>query len=459
MAAQGLQVTLRLVLARLLLPEDFGLVAMAVVFIGFCTQLLDLGLGPALVQRSDLSELHKSTAFWTATGIGAALTALFLVAAPLVGAFYSSPAVIPVVRALGLGFVLGAPQSIYRYLFEREFSFGVVGVRNLIGVALGGAIGITLALRGAGVWALVAENLVRTSTGSVLFAASSPWRPRLRFSRRALAELWSYSRSILGTRLVNFFNRNLDNLLIGRILGASALGFYSLAYQGVLLPLGQVARPIARVGFPAFASIQDNPERCASTFLSALRVSLLVSAPLPLLAIFLSPTAIPYLLGERWLPSVLPFQVLSAVALIQAGMSLSPPLFNALGRADLSFRWTLIALAANSVGIVAGLRWGISGVAVGYLTAVLATSPIQFMMVQRLIGLRSSQLWSVFRPMLLSIVAAAILPSVLLTTLSLSPFWTLVLVGSTLAAGYGIATRALAPEAWRLLRRSAGSVT
>ncbi len=453
-----LQIALRLALARLLAPSHFGLVAMAVVFTTFCSQLADLGLGPALVQRKDLTELHKSTAFWAAGAIALVLTALFLAGAPWIGRFYGTSDLVPIVRALSLSLLLGFPESIYRYLYERRLSFRIIGLRRLIGVSIGGAVGISLALAGAGVWALVAEQLVRSAAGSLLYAARADWRPSLTASWAALAEMWSYSRSIVGQRLVNFLNRNLDNLLIGRFLGPAALGFYGIAYQGVLLPLQQVARPIASVGFPAFASIQNDRARCRRVYLSALRVSLLVATPLPLLAIFLSPTAIPLLLGDKWLPAVVPFQILSAVALIQVGMSLSPPLFNALGRADLSFKWTLIALVANSLGIVIGLRWGIAGVAWGYLAAVATTCPIQFAMAGRLIGLPIGELLGVFARMAASILAASIAPTVLLRLTDLAPLPHLALGAALVLLGFALFTRLLAAGSWALLRRSTESV-
>ena len=449
---------LRLVLARLLAPDAFGLVAMAVVLTGLCSQLADLGLGPALVQRSDLTDRHKSTAFWASLGLGASLAGLFAWGAPLAGLLYSDPAVVPVVRALGLSLLLSAPESVYRYLFEREMSFKVVGLRRIAGILVGGAVGITLALRGAGAWALVAENIVRTATGSALLMASSRWRPSFVFSRTALAELWSFSRSIVGTRIVNFFNRNLDNLLIGRVLGASALGFYSVAYQGVLFPLQQVARPIANVSFPAFASIQDDLERCRAAYLGALRMSLLLSTPLPLGALLVSPLAIPLVLGEQWAPAAPPFQILSGVALVQASMSLSPPMFNALGRADLSFRWTLVALSANAIGIVIGLQWGIVGVSIGYLAAVATTAPIQFTMLRWLIRLRLPALLGVLGPMVVADVLSAAAPWLILRQESIAPWPRLLLATATLIVGYLLFTWWLAPQAWALIRRSARSV-
>lgn len=454
----AVQLALRLVLARLLAPDDFGLVAMALVFTAFCSHLTDLGLGPALVQREQLSEEHRSTAFWASGAIGVGLFALFLVSAPVVGAFYGAPRVVPIVRALGLGFVLGFPEGVYGNLLERELSFRLIGLRRLIGVAIGGGIGVALALLGAGVWALVAEQLIRSGVGSILYLASSEWRPQRRFSKAALLEMWRYSRSIVGTRLVNFFNRNLDNLLIGRFLGASPLGLYSVAYQGVLMPLQQVARPIASVSFPAFASIQNDTARCRSAYLSALRVSLLVATPLPLLALFLSPVGIPLLLGEQWRPAVLPFQILSVVALVQSGMSLSPPLFNALGRADLSFKWTLIALVANTAGIVIGLRWGITGVACGYLVAVTATCPVQFMMAMRLLALPASSLTRVFGPMIAAVLATAVAPAALLWSTRFPPVVELTTAAAAVLLGFVIFTRFLAAESWALLHRSTRSV-
>ena len=242
--AQGIHVAVRLVLARLLVPDDFGLVAMAMVFLSLTPLVADLGVGQALAQRQDLAEGHRSTAFWLTSALGGGLFFLFAAAAPLFGAFYGEPAVVPIIRVLAVSFLLAAPESVYSALLIREMRFGLLGARRIAATLSGGAAGIAAAVGGLGVWALVIHSLVTAAAGSALLAWRSPWRPRWEFSRKAARELWGFGRWVTGSRLLNHLNRNADNLLIGRFLGAAALGLYSFSYQAVLLPLLVVARPV-----------------------------------------------------------------------------------------------------------------------------------------------------------------------------------------------------------------------
>jgi len=454
-----LHLTIRIILARLLVPEDFGLVAMVVVFLSFAENVLDLGFGAALVHRRDLTDEHRSTVFWCVGLASCCAALLFVFGAPLVGRFYESEEVVPIVRVLGASLVLGFPDAVYRASFQRDMNFRALGMRRVGSTMIGGFAGIGAALGGAGVWALVVERLLTVSSASLWMFLWSAWRPSGEISWRAVTQLWRYSRSLVGARLVNYFNRNLDNLLIGKFLGAQSLGIYSFAYQGVAGPLLYLARPLANVAFPAFARIQNDRSAARRAYLETLSGLAVVCVPAVGVLCFFSPWIIPWVLGTKWIGVVIPFQLLCVVACVRVLMSLSSSLFNGLGRPDLSFKWSVIALGLNSVGFIGGLRWGVIGVAAGYLIAVLISTPAHFLLIARLLntGVRS------ISSILLRVVAvfsSAGFGLFLTDQLSLGArtdgHWILsMLVGGMASIGLSIL---LIPDGWNLILRSLRSI-
>lgn len=467
LVVQALHLVIRLLLARLLAPRAFGVMAMAVSFLAFAELVLDLGLGAALVHRRHLTEEHRSTAFWAAAAVGLALAALTYLGAPWLAAFYRDPEVTPVLRVLALSFVLAFPQASYRGLAQRSMRFGTLAAANLGGLAAGGSLAIVVAIAGGGVWALVTDHLAKALTGSLLLMGLVGRLPRLLFSGEAFGQLWRYGLPVLGSQVVNFFGRFLDNILVGRYLGAPALGLYSLGYQAVVLPLQYVGRPLAAVTFPAFAALRDDPERVRRAYLAALRVVVLTSWPLAAAALFLAGELVPWLLGSRWLAAAEPLRLLAGVALLQAPMSLSPALFRGLGRPGIPLQLSLVLLLLAGTGFVVGLRWGVTGVAAGYLVAMAVFTPLHFAVLRRLLGLAPGELSGVglrALPPLLAFGAAT--RSTLAVSLALPEAVRLPLaLASGLAAWAGVSWLTLRPgwetllEALRRLRAASGSET
>lgn len=385
--AQLFHLGIRIVLARLLAPEAFGLMAMTLVFLTFLEIIVNLGLGAALVHRQDLTPAHRSSAFWVGGLFSLVLCAVTLAGAPLLAAFYRTPDLVPVIRALGFTFLLGFPQITYQALLQRDMQFRTIAVARLAGLLLGGGAGISLAWSGAGVWALVADHLIKALVVSTVLMRLSPWAPRLMISREAFLDLWVFARPMAATSFLNFVTRSLDNVLIGRYLGSQALGFYAVSYQAVLIPLQYIGRPVATVTFPAFAEMQDDLRRCRRAYLKALRLILLTAWPIAGVGIFLAADLVPWVLGPRWVPATEPLRWLSAVGCLQAPMSLSPSIFGGLGRPDLNLRLTVVYLALTSAAIIVGISWGITGVAAAYFAAVLAFAPLQFRALAKLLEL------------------------------------------------------------------------
>jgi PST family polysaccharide transporter len=386
-ASQGLHLLLRLVLARLLTPGEFGLVALAMAVVSFTWWAQDLSLAPALIQRRTLSAVEKSTAFWTAVFAGCVIFLALVGLAPVIAAFFRAEALVPILRAVAFSIVLASPETTLGALLKREYRFKAVAVRQVGGVVLGGGTGIVLALMGFGAWSLVGDVVVRASAGSALLWLQSPWKPSFVFSGRALAELWGFSRSLVGARLLNTLNRNVDTVLVGRFLGAGAVGVYNLGYQFVLLPLTHFSRAVNEVLFVRLSQLQDDPAGFAAAYARTVQLQTLVTFPLMTIIALAAPVLVPALLGSGWADAVplLPFMCLAGA--IQSMHALISGVLQARARTNLHFVWVLASAVATTIAIACGVAWGLRGVAVAYATATVGMSLVVMPAVFRGLGL------------------------------------------------------------------------
>ncbi len=356
-----------IILARLLLPDDFGLFGLASVVIGFTAIFSDVGAGVFLIYRQDKVEDHADTAFWTNLGIATALATGVAVTAPLVSRFYGRPDLVPVLCILALSSWLQAVFTVHRNLLRREFRFRPIAVIDaLVNVASFG-IAVGLAWGGYGVWAFVLSNLLGNAVNAFLLCFASGWYPQWRFSRRSLSALAPFSGWYLGQAIVWYLVLNLDNLLVGKFLGMSELGVYGLAYNYALLPVTLVAGALGGVVFPELARLLPFPSQFWPAYYQSSR--LLAGAVLPIAAALCvaAPDLIPVLFGSKWNDAILPFQIIAVYAGVRC---LWTDPFGALGRFDLSFWLGAATTVLSFFGIYLGTRYGLAGVAWAVLVVV-----------------------------------------------------------------------------------------
>lgn len=457
--AQFLHIAVRLALARLLVPADFGLVAAAMAFTSAAAILVDFGVGTAMVQARTLSESQKTTAFWVILAMGTALTATFVVAAPLVGWFYRSYEVVPIARVLSLVFVLGGLDSFFSSLLRRELDFRAIGLSRVFGTIVAGAVGVSLAISGLGVWALVTNIVLTSALTSLALFWRVGWKPTLDFAHWEFGSLWTFSRPVILTRIVTYLGRNVDRILIGRFLGTGPLGLYSLSYQAVLVPLGYLARPVAMVSLPILSSIQADPRRCGRACRDGAAAIVLVAWPVATLIMLSAPFLVTPVLGEKWASAVPILQVLSVVGAIQASLALIPELLLALGRPGALLRLRTVTVLASVAAFVAGLPWGVLGVARGLLLATASTAVPILLTAARFSRVSFVELLSPLWRGMLSCFIMVLCWKALWT--SFGPSLTPVEIGITgfvACAGYLLASRLLLPRAWGIVFEALGAV-
>lgn len=274
------QLITSIVLIRLLLPEDYGLLAMALVFTGFATLFTEFGFSKALVQRQQLEPAHTTSTFWANLVAGLLLAVAFYAVAPGLAIFYETPALKPVARWISLTFLLGSFGIVPRALLEREMAFKTITKVEITAVLVAGGVAVTLALLGGGVWSLVAQLLCHQALQSILFWTYTSWRPGFSFSWPALRDLMHYGANLTGFNIINYWARQADDLLIGKVMGLASLGIYNRAYTLMLLPLTQVTSLLSRVMFPALSRIQHDKGKVRWAYLRMIQLVAFITFPM-----------------------------------------------------------------------------------------------------------------------------------------------------------------------------------
>lgn len=386
-AQQAVGFAIGLVLARLLGPQIIGLLALVMVFSGFAGIFTDVGLSSALVQKKEITDAHLDSVFLVNVGASLAISVVFFFAAPLIADFYDEPSLVLITQVLAFQFVLGASGNVHNVILRRELNFRALSILDLVSTVLAGAVGISMALGGFGVWSLVAQAMSGTAMRVLGMWLVSGWRPRFRYHHPALLQLWRFGANLLGFHTTNYLFRNADNLLIGRFLGPTSLGLYSKAYNTMSFPLSNVTGKVGQVMFPALSQIQDEPERVASIYLRVARSIALITFPMMVGVTVVAAPFVLFLYGPEWEGMIPLLQVFAMVGALRSISALSSGIFQSQGRADLQFRvggtMGLVGIGA----IVLGLKWGVLGVAVSYSVYYAVALPISIHIAVSLVGL------------------------------------------------------------------------
>ncbi len=391
-----------LVLARLLVPEDFGIVAMASVFARLLTLLTSMGVTRAVVQRPHVDDAYLSTALWGNMAIGCLLSGVGWGAAGLIAKFYHEPLVGPVFAALSLRFALTGATVVQSALISRQMRFGVLQVRNIISAGVAGSVAVVLALRGAGVWSLIAQIVVADLLDLVLLWTATAWRPKRLFSWTNLRELWGFGSRILGSQFFNYVVKYFDNLLIGRMLGAVQLGYYAFGYALFLTPLLDITGTVWQVTFSAFSRLQEDLPRLRRGFLLTTKYVALITFPVLLGLLLVARDLITVVFGAKWLPAAPVLQILLVAGVLRSQVSIWNSVLPALGRVNWMFRWAVASAAIYVPAFLIGIRWGIVGVAAGYTVSALVVAPFQLAQVRRLVGFQMQEYLTQLAPVLLA---------------------------------------------------------
>ncbi|MDH4282236.1 MAG: lipopolysaccharide biosynthesis protein [Myxococcales bacterium] len=397
-----------IVLARLLTPSDFGLLAMAGVFVALGDALVSQGLGSAITQRREIEPAHESTAFWTSVLLGCGLGGALWLTAPFIAALYGQGELTHVIRWLSPVLPLRGAVGIPVGLLQRRFQFRALALRSLFAALAGGVAGVVAALAGWGVYALVVQQLVGATLDVLVVWSAAAWWPRLEFSIRHLKDLTAFSAYLLGSGLFGLFSRRADDFVIGLVLGEAALGIYAVAYRGLQILEQVLAKTGSAVAFTAFSRLQDQPERMLNAFYESTRAATVVTMPVFLGVAVLAPVAVPLIFGDRYAQSGDVLQVLALIGLIHGVSYFDHAALTAAGRTDLVLKLSAVNTVANVVIFFMVARWGIVAVAAAYVVRAYVLMPLNLVALRSAIGVSPGRYLANFVPALASCLPMAL---------------------------------------------------
>ena len=368
---QVLQVLALIVFARLLSPDDFGLFAILMIFVGFLLLFTDMGTAAALIHIKNPSQKLLSSVFFFNLAAGGALTLLLMLFSHPIASFFENPGLILPMQIISLNFFILSFGVVPKANYEKALDFKPVTLIESFAVFLGITTGISAAFYGLGVYSLVAQTLVTSIITVVLLWYISRWKPSLHFSMEDIKSIWSYTANLSAFNFVNYFARNADNFLIGKFLGSSALGVYSLAYSIMLYPIQNISRVLLRILFPAFSHIKNDNEKLKKAYLKAIFFIALVSFPIMAGLIVTSDQIVEVFFGDKWANLSIILMILAPVGIIQSIGTTNGSLYMAKGSTPQLLRVGIASTIVTVLFFIPGVMYGVEGVALSYLLSNL----------------------------------------------------------------------------------------
>jgi teichuronic acid exporter len=396
-------------LGRLLTPSQFGLAALAAVFITLFTLLAEQGFGSALIQKANVTQADCDTAFWISMATAIGLTALTILLAPLAGNFFHQPELTGVLQALSPALILSALAGTQEALLERDFAFRSLSIRTLFGSVIGGVVGVTVAALGGGVWSLVVQALVTSGVQVVVLWAITPWRPGIAVRLSSLRALRTVGISVLGIEMFGFLNAQADKLLIGAYISASAVGYYYVGNRIISIMIEVQTSVIESVSLTTLSKLRDTPERLINAFYRLTGFSASVSILTFSLLALLAPQIVPLVFGSQWQQSVIIMQVLCLVGALNSVIVFDRNALVAVGAGKSALFITATQSIVGVIAILLTVHWGVVAVAIAVTVRQYLVWPLRLRALRRHLGIRiSTYLLQWFGPMLSGLFACGV---------------------------------------------------
>jgi O-antigen/teichoic acid export membrane protein len=370
-AAALLRLLSVMTLARLLSPKDFGLVGMVTAFTGILTLFRDFGLSSASVQRETITEEQKSTLFWINLCVGALLSILALVMAPLVASFYHEPRLAAITAVLACAFLINSSGVQHSSMLQREMRFTALSVVNTLSSFLGLAVGIVAALAGYGYWSLVMMTIASSLIGTVAVWLAASWIPGLPRRRAGLRSILHFGTAVTAHSILIYVATNFEKVLLGRFWGADAIGIYGRAYQLSNIPVDNLNSSVGEVAFAALSRLQGDPARLRSYFLKGYFLVVSLTLPITIISALFAHDIILTLLGQKWKDAIPVFRLLAPTTLVFGIVNPLGWLLFSLGKVGRLLKMALVITPILIGGYLLAIPHGPTGVAFAYSTLMV----------------------------------------------------------------------------------------
>ncbi len=364
---QILQVVSLVIFARLLTPDDFGMYAILMIFVGFMAMFTDMGTGAALIHIKKPSDKLLSSVFYFNLFVGLILSLSLVLMSSPIAQFFQTPKIKVLLEIISFTFIIASFGVVQKALYEKNLNFKTITIIEIFASFISVGIGIGAAFYGLGVFSLILQTLSLNILLVTLYWVYSDWRPMFYFSLNDIKYIWQFTKNLSIFNIVNYFARNTDNFLIGKFLGSPALGVYSVAYKIMLYPLQNISRTLLRILFPAFAQIQDDNKKFQKAYLRVIFFIALITFPLMAGLIATADVLVPVLFGDKWNNLHILLIILSPIGMIQSIVTTTGSIYMAKGNTKTLMKIGIISSTVTVLFFVLGLPFGVEGVAFSYL--------------------------------------------------------------------------------------------
>lgn len=372
----GITAVISIILARILSPEEFGLIGMIAIFIALGNSLMDSGFSGALIRKESVDDKDLSTVFYTNLALSVLIYAFLYFMAPAIAKFLNTEILCELIRVLGLSVIVVSFTQVQKVNFTRKIDFKTQAIISFIAAMASGVISIWMALSGYGVWSLVAQQLSRQATISVLLWIFSSWKPSLTFSVASFKEMFAFGSKLLACSLISVIWSEIYSFVIGKMYNPVSVGYYTRAEKFKSLVTSNIGQVVQRVGYPIMSSLQNEPERQVRVFRRVMRLTILLAGSLVMGLIGCADAMIEVLIGAKWLPAAEYLRIVGLSGLFLPLILVSVNIFNANGNSNKTLMLEIIKIALAAIPVALGiffdikmLLWGM--VAVTFVTYLI----------------------------------------------------------------------------------------
>ena len=378
MAGQGITFVVGIILARLLSPREFGLIGMITVFIAVSESFINSGFSSALIRKKDCTDTDFSTVFFFNLTVGILFFLLLFFSAPAISSFFNEPELTAILQVLGIVLIIDSLTLIQRTILTKRIDFKLQAKISMIASIGSGVVSITMAFYGLGVWALVAQRIVKQGLNSLFLWLWNRWKPLLVFSVKSFKELFGFGSKLLLSGLIDTIYRNVYYLIIGKYFSAQELGFYTKADEFKRLPSQNLNAIIGRVSYPVLSTLQDDIPRLRNNYQKLIRSVMFITFVLMLGMAAVAEPMIHTLIGAKWEPAIIYLQMLCFVGMMYPLHALNLNMLQVQGRSDLFLKLEvikkIIAIPTIVIGVFFGIKMMIAGMMVNTLIAYYLNS-------------------------------------------------------------------------------------
>ena len=408
-SVQGVQFIVMIVMARILTPEDYGLVGMLAIFLAVSQSLIDSGFSQALIRKMDRTETDNCTVFYFNIVVGLVLYLILYFLAPLVAKFYDAPSITSIMRVICISVIINSLVVVQRALYTVNIDFKTQAKASLSAAIVSGIIGITMAYKGFGVWSIVTQQLTNLGINAGLLWLFSKWRPRLLYSWKSFRELFSFGSKLMLSGLLDTLYKNIYTLVIGKVFNASSLGHYTRAHQFADFPSSNLTGIMQRVTYPVLCNIQEDDERLKNVYRRFLKLSAFIIFPLMLGLSAVSEPFVEIFIGRQWSYCSSLLQILCFSMMWFPIHAINLNLLQVKGRSDLFLRLEIIKKTIGVTILCVTIPMGLTVMCFGQIVSSIIALTVNTYYTGKLIGVGFfKQMKDLLPTTLLSLVMFAI---------------------------------------------------